>query len=173
MDRNSKSNSSSRNNTKKSVRKSVRRNNSKFVGIEMNLTNILLFIVVCLVIYFVFFENNKMTFPRLGGHRHKNEGFNNSNKIAVAGKSTLVLFHAEWCGYCKRFMPTWKDAKSKLQNDDVVLKEFEADEDSEVMKANNVSGYPTLKLFKSNGEVVNYEGDRTLKDLEKFIKKNK
>ena len=38
---------------------------------------------------------------------------------------------------------------------------FEADADKEVMEENGVSSYPTLKLFKKSGEVVEYEGDRS------------
>ena len=68
-------------------------------------------------------------------------------------------------GYCKRFMPTWNKAKSELQNNNVVLRDFEADENPDIMEENNVSGYPTLKLFKPNGEVVSYEGDRSLSNL--------
>ena len=177
MDRNnknSKNNAKAKNSGKNSNKSSSRRSTPKVMGFKLDITNVLLLVVVGLVIYFVFFDKNKIKFPRrLKGHSHKKEAFNNQGDVAVAGKTTLVLFHAEWCGYCKRFMPTWKKAKSTLQNNNVVLKDFEADDNADIMKANNVNGYPTLKLFKSDGEVVNYEGDRSLEDLQEFINENK
>ena len=172
MDRNNKANNKAKNNSKNSNKSSAKKSVPSVMGVKLDITNILLLVVVGLVIYFVFFDKNKMKFPKLHGHRHKKEGFNNHGNVAVSGKSTLVLFHAEWCGYCKRFMPTWKEAKSTLQNNNVVLKDYEADENADIMKANNVSGYPTLKLFKADGEVVNYEGDRSLGDLQRFINEN-
>lgn len=172
MDRNNKVNKNSKNSGKNS-NKSTKNNSKKVMGIKLDVTNILLIVVILLVIYFVFFDNNKMSFPKLHGHRHKKEGFKNSeNNVAVNGKTTLVLFHADWCGYCKRFMPTWNKAKSELQNNNVVLRDFEADENPDIMEENNVSGYPTLKLFKPNGKVVNYEGDRSLSNLGDFINNN-
>ena len=36
-----------------------------------------------------------------------------------------------------------------------------------------VEGFPTLKLFKANSnEVVDYGGDRSFADLQKFLKEN-
>ena len=141
-------------NNKKSSSNSNRNNNivtkiTKSVK-KMDTTTILLLVVVVIVIYLVFFDGKKMNI-RLFNHRHQqgNEGFNN-NSLAEKGKTVLVLFHAEWCGYCKKFMPTWNKAKSSLQSSDVVLKDYEADTDKEVMKENNVSSYPTLKLFKKD-----------------------
>lgn len=162
-------------NNKKASSKSTR-NNSNVVNKvvknvkNMDMTSILLVVIIVLVIYLVFFDD-KMP-PRLYKHNHhkqeNNEGFNN-NSLGESGKCVLVLFHAKWCGYCKKFMPTWEKAKSSLQSDDVVLKEFEADEDSDVMTENNVKSYPTLKLIKKDGGVVEYEGERSMESLESFL----
>ena len=162
-------------NNKKSSSNSTRKNNNVVNKViknvkKMDMTTMLLLVVVVIVLYLVFFDGK---IPKLFNHRHqrRNEGFNNS--LTQADKCVLVLFHADWCGYCKKFMPTWNKAQSTLQSSDVVLKDFEADADKEVMKENGVSSYPTLKMFKKNGEVIEYEGDRSLEDLDRFIKENK
>ena len=35
-----------------------------------------------------------------------------------------------------------------------------------------IQGFPTLKLFRADNKVVDYEGDRSLADLVRFLKKN-
>ena len=142
---------------------------------KMNITSMLLIVVVLIQLYLVFFDGKKHK-VQLFNHRHQRnrEGFNNNNNsLTEEDKCVLVLFHADWCGHCKNFMPTWNKAKTSLQSSDVVLKDFEAETNKEVMKENEVSSFPTLKFFKKNGEIVEYEGDRTLEALEEFIEKNK
>jgi protein disulfide-isomerase-like protein len=34
----------------------------------------------------------------------------------------------------------------------------------------SIEGYPTVKLFKQDGEIVEYEGDRSLGDMARFLK---
>lgn len=141
---------------------------------KMNITSMLLIVVVLILLYLVFFDCKKHK-VQLFNHRHQRnrEGFNNNNSLTEEDKCVLVLFHADWCGHCKNFMPIWNKAKTSLQSSDVVLKDFEAETNKEVMKENEVSSFPTLKFFKKNGEIVEYEGDRTLEALEEFIEKNK
>ena len=38
--------------------------------------------------------------------------FNNKKKKGM----WLVLYHADWCGHCKDFMPTWKSLKSHFKS---------------------------------------------------------
>ena len=166
-------------NNKKSSNNSTSKNSSIVNKVvknvkKMDITSILLIVVVLILLYLVFFDNHKKTKLQLYNHRHqrRNEGFDN-NSLAKDDKCVLVLFHADWCGYCKKFMPTWNIAKSSLKSSDLEFKDFEADTDKEVMKENEVSSYPTLKLFTKGGDVVEYEGDRTLESLEKFIEDNK
>jgi hypothetical protein len=99
MDRNNKNSKNSKNskpanNAKNN--KSTSKRQSKPMKMNLDATNILLGVVIILVLYFVFFDkNHKLS---LYNHRHKKEAFNNKNGVADDGKTTLVLFHAEWCG---------------------------------------------------------------------------
>lgn len=80
----------------------------------------------------------------------------------------LVFFYANWCGHCKNMKPEWEKLKNKYSGQ-YQLQEFEADENPEVMKQNQIEGFPTVKLFKEDGSVHEYQGDRTAESLEKFL----
>ena len=36
----------------------------------------------------------------------------------IEGKKALVLFHADWCGHCKNFMPEWDKISSEVESMD-------------------------------------------------------
>ena len=65
------------------------------------------------------------------------------------GKPVAVLFFADWCGFCKRFAPTFaelskdKDLKKKYT---FVYVNSENPENRKYMQQYNVTGFPTLYL---------------------------
>ena len=101
------------------------------------------------------------------------EGFeNDNNKLKVIqGTCKIVLFHATWCGYCKKFMPHWDQFKkingSTLNGKKIELVEVESSE-KELINENDIQGYPTVKGMRDDGSVVVFEGDRTLEGLKEF-----
>ena len=90
-------------------------------------------------------------------------------------KPGLLLVRADWCGYCKRYMPTYeKLSKMFPENGDFLItdiesKELEKPSVSRVLE-NFVKYYPTLLFFDSQGNIVQrYEGDR--ENLPEVLKK--
>jgi thiol-disulfide isomerase/thioredoxin len=95
----------------------------------------------------------------------------------------ISLYYAEWCGYCTRFMPIWKQFKEYINNSKkpildtdgkqvtVTVKEYEADtkiaaDRNAIDKVKNlIKGYPTI-LINDNKE---YDGERTLASMLKHF----
>jgi thiol-disulfide isomerase/thioredoxin len=83
-------------------------------------------------------------------------------------KVNVTLFHADWCGHCQSFKPTWKKLVSHYHNSNVNLKSVESNDPSYNKLAHingeGVRGYPTIKL-EYNGVEKEYSGERTEKAL--------
>jgi len=111
---------------------------------------LLLVVLVLCVAYYLYNEHlSKQT-----------EKYTDDNKVNV------MLFHADWCGHCKEFMPVWKEFKDHIIKDkddysNVKALDFESGKDPKVMKKYNVKGFPTIKIVDKHGNVNDYKGERS------------
>jgi len=94
----------------------------------------------------------------------------NFNDVALdTTKDVFVEFYAPWCGHCKSLAPIWDELGEKFKDDeDIVIAKMDATANE--VKGVKVRGFPTLKLFKKDGSVVDFNGDRSLDGLSKFLK---
>ena len=132
-----------------------------------NLNKVLFLVGILLVLYLLhrkFLSKEGMT--ELG-----HDNFEDS----ISEKKTAVLFYADWCGHCKKFMPTWEKVSKELdESSSVKLAKFDCSKSSEdtnqqeIMKKYNVKGFPTVLVFE-NGEVKEFEGERTETGLKTFL----
>jgi len=94
----------------------------------------------------------------------------NFEEVAMdTNKHVLVEFYAPWCGHCKQLAPTWDKLGEKFaDNDEIVVAKM--DSTANELENIKIQGFPTIKLFKKgDNKVVDYNGERTLEGLTKFL----
>lgn len=92
----------------------------------------------------------------------------------------VTLYHADWCGHCKRFKPEWDEMVAKFAKGDMQIKganvKFESFEEKQLAEKKlnptingmEIQGWPTVKLVIDNKE-YEYGGERKQDALVKFI----
>ena len=86
-------------------------------------------------------------------------------------KDVLVLYHASGCYHCVEFQPIWE---SFIKKNAIIGASVESSYSSLLSSEenhNNINSFPTLKLF-TNGKVIDFDNERTEKNLEDFVSKN-
>ncbi|VVA92097.1 unnamed protein product [Arabis nemorensis] len=88
----------------------------------------------------------------------------------------VVEFYAPWCGHCKQLAPEYEKAASELSSHDppVVLAKIDASEETnrEFTTKYEVQGFPTIKIFRNGGKVVQeYNGPREAEGIVTYLKK--
>jgi thiol-disulfide isomerase/thioredoxin len=87
-------------------------------------------------------------------------------------KTKIFNFNTSWCGYSVRFQPIWDQFTQQVvdANVEVIDVKCDNDDNAELCKKYDVPGYPSVLKVKPSGEVINYDGPRTVEGLLDFIK---
>jgi len=112
-------------------------------------------------------------FNRFTKSQYLLEGFWEREEVVettgAGGDHILTLFHAEWCGHCKKMKPEWDKFKNGKYGKH--CKDYESKEITpEMSEKYGVKGYPTILLLKEDIVVTKYEGKRDVGSFEEFIK---
>jgi len=97
-------------------------------------------------------------------------GKNFEEAVIKSGNDVFVKFYAPWCGHCKSLAPIWQDLATELKDvDGLVIGKFDATLNE--AEGVEIQSFPTLKLY-SNGQVIDFNGDRSAEGLKAFLKEN-
>lgn len=116
--------------------------------------------------------NTKLNESELSSILNESELFSDETFNGGEALPRCTLYYANWCGHCKVLKPTWqKLIESDKYKGKIQFEEVEADENPTVIKEAQIEGFPTIKIEK-NTETKEYQGDRTIEDLEEFLDNN-
>ena len=84
----------------------------------------------------------------------------------TGGNPGLLLIHANWCGHCQRFKPTFNELCRQLGKDFPCTSIEDSElNDEELKTALDFRGYPTIKFFDQSGKIIGeYSGGNRTKE---------
>ncbi|CAD8162095.1 unnamed protein product [Paramecium octaurelia] len=107
------------------------------------------------------------------GQVHKLTTENFKEQVFENHRHVFVKFYAPWCGHCQSLAPTFEKLAQELNRDDIAI--AEVDHTANALDDIPIEGYPTLYLFKQEGDTKTrkeYEGDRSLQGMKAFLERN-
>ncbi|CAD8209067.1 unnamed protein product [Paramecium pentaurelia] len=107
------------------------------------------------------------------GQVHKLTKENFIEQVFENHRHIFVKFYAPWCGHCQSLAPTFEKLAQELNRDDIVI--AEVDHTANQIDDIPIEGYPTLYLFKQEGDTKTrkeYEGDRSFQGMKAFLERN-
>ncbi len=114
------------------------------------------------VLVFVYLYN-KYVIPYMN---YNIENFENENS------KKLVYFYMNGCGHCEKFSPIWDEFISQNKSS-ITTHKLEREEAGNKIQKYEVKGFPTILLLdENNNKIKEYNGDRTLSALKKFVSEN-
>jgi thiol-disulfide isomerase/thioredoxin len=84
---------------------------------------------------------------------HVNGAPGSAQNAGVQGK--IIDLYTDWCGWCKKFEPTFMQARAKYGNS-IQFERLNAEQppNDRLVKKYRVRGYPTLLFLDNNGKLV-------------------
>lgn len=74
--------------------------------------------------------------------------------------SKIALFHSNNCIHCTRFQPTWNEISQRLGANECPGIACESYKDNEIPESENITGYPTIRLYGGDGQKYEWYGPR-------------
>lgn len=90
--------------------------------------------------------------------------FDNDNPVNLKeNQCAFVLFYADWCEHCQNFKPEYIKFADTAQF--LLVGAVNYDENKEFVDRLNLDGFPTVRIYQCGKYILNYEGERTSRDL--------
>lgn len=82
------------------------------------------------------------------------------NDFLADHELVLAEFFAPWCGHCKALAPKYEEAATELKAKNIPLVKVDCTTEEDVCSEQEVTGYPTLKVFRGPNDAKPYQGAR-------------
>jgi thiol-disulfide isomerase/thioredoxin len=88
-------------------------------------------------------------------------------------KPSLILYKADWCGYCKKFNPEWEQLKKNHSNSNsnINFKVYDSNIHKKIINEEKITGYPTIHFINRTGGKLEYNGPRDVQNINEFLTK--
>ena len=99
---------------------------------------------------------------------------NHVNKLRqeMGNDDWVVFYYATWCGACQMMKPEWDKFADNIENDDrykvAVVESKQLPLVSSIDE--NVNHFPSLKKYKKNGSILEFNNGMNQKEFMKFCK---
>ena len=88
------------------------------------------------------------------------------DKYVTTNDFVISIFHADWCGHCKRFLPVFDEAsRYKIINNKWKFLKISCSKYEILCNLFSINGYPTIKTFKESKEIQK----RAPRELDSFL----
>merc|ERR1712200_152090 len=132
--------------------------------VEMTASRVVLLLIAASSLTILPCQGKKSDYEKSEGLLVLNE--NNYDKAVGEFEYLFVYFYAPWCGHCKALGPEFVKAGQMLLEKDSAIKLGKIDgvEEPELLTKHQVTGYPTLKLYRK-GSLVPVTGGRMAPEM--------
>ena len=115
--------------------------------------------------------------PRLNPDFVPNKEFLPEEEEKTDGPAKIVYYFVKWCPHCKKATPEWNKVKEELNGKNVngvqiYFEDVDCEKNAESKARadeNNISCYPTIKLYKADDTVVEYNAKPEADTLKEFL----
>ena len=168
---------SSRSSSSNSSSKSSKSSNSSGSSKSMSKDNYYCLVLIALIailfaIYYFAYKDNREPFSSKNNSSGSSSG--KPNLKAAKGEKVVALFYADWCPHCVAFKPDFLKAKSdmkgaKSDGKTLRLELVDCVANKTIASENNVSGFPTVKIFTDDNKSSEYSGERSYEGLTSYL----
>jgi thiol-disulfide isomerase/thioredoxin len=95
------------------------------------------------------------------------------NDIIKTSPNITILFYWNMCGHCIALKPIWDKVCNKYKNDkncSILNVELSQIKNLNAKYKKDINGFPTITKYKNGKKIGEYEGERTFKDINKYVK---
>ena len=135
---------------------------------------LLLAIVVIAIMYFGS-RNSKVGLLSEGFNSVPTEITQSGQLEGENGKLKIVKFYAPWCGHCKAMADDWNKFEQthhtkQVGSNTILILSVNGDDQPEICKKYGVNGFPTIKAFRGDGQVAEFNKERSVDGFNQFLK---